>query len=173
MLVIRETQISALTGAMTARFDFDALAHVQLYFSERCAALGNDRAMEWVRDGLKRARGYGFESKYDWLRYLNLLFHFGDGFELCPAHAWALPYLEGERPARIRMNLLMDEAYRRLYTPAPQPKEEAPREFDGLMWEAKGVDPKYVPTSIRPEILPLPPAPRPGSFAGEQSHGRS
>jgi hypothetical protein len=162
---------------MLARFDYDACEHVQRFFPERCAALGKEGTMEWVRDGLKRARGYGFESNYDLLRYLNLHFHFGDGFELSPAHAWALPFLEGERPARVRMSLLMDEACRRLYPPEPPAKQEdaaASRELDGLVWEASGVDPNYVPTSIRPELLPLPPPPKPGSLSGEpeEVHGR-
>ncbi len=155
---------------MLARFDYDACEHVQRFFPERCAVLGKQGTMEWVRGGLKRARGYGFESHYDLLRYLNLLFHFGDEFELSQTHAWALPFLEGERPARVRMNLLMDEAYRRMYPPEPHATDKeaaAPREFDGLVWEATGVDANYLPTSIRPEILPLPPPPKPGNFAVE------
>jgi len=168
MLILRDAQITVLTKAMIARFDYDACEHVQRFFPERCAVLGKQATMEWVRGGLNRARGYGFESQYDLLRYLNLLFHFGEGFELSPAHEWGLPFLEGERPARVRMDLLMEEAYRRLYPPDPPAQDAAaPRQFDGLVWDASGVDADYAPTSIRPEILPLPPPPKPGSLCVE------
>jgi hypothetical protein len=154
---------------MLDRFDYDACEHVQRFFPERCAALGKEATMEWVRDGLKRARGYGFESYYDLLRYLNLLFQFGDGFELSPAHAWALSFLESERPARVRMNLLMDEAYRRLFPAGPPAiqEDEAPGEFDGLVWEDIGVGADYIPTSIEPEIEYFPQRAAPGSVPTE------
>ena len=91
---------------MLARFDYDACEHVQRFFPERCAVLGKQGTMEWVRGGLKRARGYGFESHYDLLRYLNLFFHFRRRIRArAKPTAWALPFVEGERPARVRMNL--------------------------------------------------------------------
>ena len=169
MLVIREEQIRLLTRAMLANFDHKAYAHVQLYFPERCAALGDRAAMNWVRDGLKRARGYGLESQYDLLRYLNLFFHFGDGFELSSACAWALPFLEAARPATVRMDLLMDEAYRRLYPTEPPAvqEEEASGEFDGLVWEDMAVGMDYVPSSIEPEIDYFPQKAAPGSVPTE------
>ena len=65
----------------------------------------------------------------------------------------------------------MDEAYRRMYPSEPHATDKeaaAPREFDGLVWEATGVDANYLPTSIRPKFFPLrSDQPKPGNFAVE------
>ena len=170
MLVIRQEQFAALRRAQIARFDFEAYEHVQLYFPQRCEELGNQAAMQMVRDGLKRARGYGLESERDLLRYLNLLFHFGDGFELSPANAWALTLLESARPASVRMDLLMDEAFRRLYPLDPGPVQEVvleTDEFDGIVWGDSSVGADYVATSIKPEIDYFPQRPELGSLPTE------
>lgn len=170
MLVIRQEQFAALGRAQIARFYFEAYEHVQLYFPQRCEELGNQAAIQMVRDGLKRARGYGLESERDLLRYLNLLFHFGDGFELSPANAWALPFLESTRPASVRMDLLMDEAFRRLYPPETAPAHEVadePEEFDGIVWGDSSVGADYIPTSIQPEIDYFPQKPGLGSLPTE------
>jgi hypothetical protein len=163
MLVLREEQIAIMARAVRARFADEAYEHLLRYFPDRCAALGKEAAIDEIRQGLKRARGYGFQSEYDLLRYLNLLFEFGEGFEQSQANAWALPYLDPTgRPPTVRMDLLMAEAFERRYpievpNRLPAEAEEEGAEFDGMVWDDLGIDPSYVPQSIQPEYEPIPP----------------
>src|SRR5690348_8657045 len=89
LLVIRDEQMLMLSRSLLLRFNQEAFEHVHRYFPERCADLGKAESMEWVRDGLERARTFGFESRPDLLRYLNLLFEFGREFERSEDYAWA------------------------------------------------------------------------------------
>lgn len=164
MLVIRDEQMLLLSRSLLLRFDQQAFEHVQKYFPERCAALGKKETMGLVRDGLDRARAFGFETCPDLLRYLNLLFEFGREFELSEANAWARPYLapsDDWLPSK-RMDRLMEEAFRRLNPPPPpappaevEPDDDEPYEFDGIVWGNCGVDPDYVPQSIKPVYRPI------------------
>ncbi len=175
MLVIRGEQIKVLTRTMQARFEVEAYQHVMQHFPARCASLGEQAAIDWVRNGLNQAKAYGFSSQFDLFRYLNLLFECGQGFEPC-----ALPYLDAASPLfhlhaespTVRMDLLMDEAYRRLYPdqiPPTEPLEEQPtQEFDGIVWDQNGVEPSYVPQSIQPEYEPIVRPPAPGSVSPEE-----
>jgi hypothetical protein len=164
LLVIRDEQMLLLSRSLLLRFDQEAFEHVQKYFPELCASLGKDETMEWVRDGLKRARSFGFETRSDLLRYLNLLFEFGREFELSEANEWARPYLvpsDDWLPSN-RMNRLMEEAFRRLNPPPPpappaevEPDDDEAYQFDGIVWGNCGVDPNYVPQSIKPVYRPI------------------
>ena len=175
MLVIRGEQINVLTRTMQARFEVEAYQRVMQHFPARCASLGEETAMDWVRNGLNQALAYGFSSQFDLFRYLNLLFECGQGFE-----AWALPYLDAASPRSdlyaesptVRMDLLMDEAYRRL-DPGPtlsaEPLKEQPtQEFDGIVWDHNGIEAAYVPQSIQPEYEPIVRPPAPGTVSPEE-----
>jgi hypothetical protein len=157
---------------MHARFDYDAYRHVAKFFPDRCAALGKRATMHLVRDGLSQARGYGFLSQYDLLRFLNLMFTFGSGFEYQEEHSWAVPHLaDTSRAPTVRMDLLMEEACHLLYPdlypsdddpefgPEPKPADddlgEEPAGFDVLVWNEPPSDPNYVPQSIEPEYSPV------------------
>lgn len=162
MLVIRDDQMTVLIRALEAQFEREACEHVQRYFPARCLALGSEETANWVREGLEQATRYGFDSRYDQLRYLNLVFEFGQGFERSDAGAWALPFLEGrERTPRVRMDLLMEEACGRVYRAVDSPRPPAGPEgepasaYDGIAWEDSGIDPNYVPVSILPEYEPI------------------
>ena len=162
MLVIREEQLKAFSRHLRARFESEACQHVQRYFPARCDALGRQTTLDTVRDGLRRAHAYGFETRNDLLRYLNLMFEFGLEFEALPTNAWARPYLDrASQNPTLWMDQLMKEALRRLHPPEPEPTadpddEEDAAAFDGLVWDAAPVPPDYVPTSIKPERLPPP-----------------
>ena len=171
MLVIRDEQLAVLTRALYDRFIHMSYEHVCRHFPERRQELGDAATLDAVRDGLRRGRSYGFESQYDLLRFLNLLFEFGTDFERNDANAWARPYLESNRSPRFRMDVLMEEAYRKLNA-AQDPEEGdqpvAPAEFDGISWENTGVSPDYVPQSVQPTYEPIVRPPTPGSMSAEE-----
>ena len=174
MLHIRKEQLDALTREMYARFDYDAYAHSRRYFPEQCDVLGKEGTLQFVRDGLREARGYGFESQYDLLRYLNLRFTLGEGFDRSEACAWTRPYFEAADQAPIvRMDRLMEEAYKRLYPvaeePAPEPDEAEAlaKEYDGIEWGDTAVPADYVAQSIQPEFVPIVRPPARGSVPAE------
>ncbi len=174
MLVIREAQIVALSRALRSRFERESLGHVKACFPEQCAELGEENAFHYVQQGLRRAKDYGFESQYDLLRFLNVMFTLGADFDQSELHSWMRPILMGRDMApSTRMDFLLHELHSRL-SPGHQsdgsdsPYESAgaevngSREFDGIIWEDGG-DPNYVPQSIAPTILPYERGPAPGS----------
>jgi len=161
MLVIRNEQLRVFSNDLRARFEQEACGHVQQYFPMRCAALGQRRTLDVVRDGLGRAERYGFQTRYDLLRYLNLLFEFSPEFESVEAFAWARPYLDqANQTPTLWMDRLMNEALRcmaplqPLAPSADEADEDGLSEFDGLVWNADPVPADYVPKSITPELLP-------------------
>lgn len=171
MLVIRNEQLAVFTRALYDRFIHESYEHVCRHFPERRQKLGDAATLDAVRDGLRRGRSYGFESQYDLLRFLNLLFEFGTDFERNDLNAWARPYLESNRSPRFRMDVLMEEAYKRLNTaqdPEQGDQPAAPAEFDGIAWENTGVPPDYVPLSVQPTYEPIVRPPAPGSMSAEE-----
>jgi hypothetical protein len=163
MLIIRESQMAALRRDRIARFDYKALAHVRKYFPEQCAAVGDDIALAYVREGLARARSYGLISEYDLLRFLNVMFTLGSDFDSNRQYAWVRPVLDNRAaPATTRMNEIMDEIFVRVFPPEPSElpaaSEPDPTEFDGIVW-GDSVPADYVPQSHVPEVQPY--APRP------------
>ena len=166
MLVIREAQLVALSRALRSRFEREALEHVKDCFPDQCAELGEDNAFYYVQQGLRRSRDYGFESQYDSLRFLNVMFALGADFDKSEAHAWMRPILIGRDMApSTRMDFLLSELYPLLIDQSPletEPEADDLREFDGIIWEDNS-DPNYVPRSIAPTILPYERGPAPGS----------
>ena len=115
MLVIREAQIVALSRALRSRFEREALGHVKACFPEQCVELGEENAFHYVQQGLRRAKDYGFESQYDLLRFLNVMFTLGADFDQSELHAWMRPILMGRDMApSTRMDSLLHELHLRL-----------------------------------------------------------
>jgi hypothetical protein len=178
MLVIRHEQILVLADAMRNRFESEACEHVRRYFPGRCLALGEQALKETVGDGLRRARAYGFQSQFDLLRFLNLLFEFGLDFDRTEEHQWARPFLEAaHRSPTFQMDSLMEEAYKQLYTAgtplhiagAADLETEPSAGFDGLVWEDSPVNADYQPQSIEPVYEPIFSPPPHGSL--QAGHG--
>jgi hypothetical protein len=176
LLVIREAQMAALSRELRSRFEREALEHVKACFPEQCAEVGEEYAFYYVQQGLRRARDYGFESQYDLLRFLNLMFALGGDFDTSEEHLWTRRILDSRDMApTTRMDSLLHEFYVRLF-PGYRPDgddaqmqdeplaPDTPREFDGIVWE-DNLGPDYVPQSIVPEMQPYERGPAPGSVA--------
>jgi len=109
-LLLRETQVRALTEATQATFRYNAAEHLRRSFPAQCAELGEAELAETVRSGMEQARAWGFESAHDVCRYLNLLVALGPAFDEAP---WARECLEADAdtmPATFRMDRLYARA---------------------------------------------------------------
>lgn len=172
MLFIRPQQMAVLSESMFAHFEQSAVRHAKRCFPEQCAVLDDKLTLQYVQYGLAHARRYGFESEYDLLRFLNVMFTLGSDFETQSRYAWTLPFLEGrDDPPGPRLDGLIEEINVRLgnrdAAPADETREHLTAEskaFDGLVWE-DDIDPNYEPVSIVPDIVPFQPRPVPGSFS--------
>jgi hypothetical protein len=167
MLVIRESQMAALGRDLLDQFAFKALAHVKECFPELCEEIGESTTLDYVRDGLTRARVYGLESEYDLFRFLNLVFTLGSDFDSSEEYPWVAPILKNmDAPATTRMDLLMDEVFTRVLPSENESSDSAAMAgqkdlpFDGIVWE-EDEDTDYVPKSITPQVRPFQLAPFP------------
>ena len=178
MLTIRSPQMAVFAEDSAARFLQGALAHVRRYFPAQCIAVGDNAVVFFLKQGIRRAQDYGFESEYDILRFLNLIFSLGSDFDQVAKYAWMQPYLSEmrEMSPTTRMDALMEELTLQLEpVTTAEPGEAAPpevpsstgeEEFDGIVWKDDW-DPNYVPVSIEPEVEPWERGPAPGTVPVE------
>lgn len=93
MLVIRREQFAKLGERADAALEDKLLSHVQAHWPDAIRTLGTSAARQQVRDGMARARHYGFETVYDVTRYLNLSQALGSRFDTDPRYPWAAAFL--------------------------------------------------------------------------------
>jgi len=120
MLKIRGEQLAALQASMEERFVARTQGHVREWFPAACMVLSSDELTARIRDGIARARGYGFTSEQDHCRFIDLSFVLGEHFDDDPALPWVAEILAQrvESPDDT-MRFLYSEAQRRL---APRPQ---------------------------------------------------
>jgi hypothetical protein len=89
VLTIRSEQLEAIGLARTREFERRAAGHVREYFSESYHAMGEEEVLASVRKALSKGREYGFDSEYDVVRYLNLMYALGFDFDRDIRYPWA------------------------------------------------------------------------------------
>ena len=94
MLKIRQEQWDVFSKLAQDRFEDDMVAHVQRFFPEKCAELGDDGVRGAVRDGVERAAGHELELEHDIQRFLNIMFALDLEFDTNPDHPWVAEVLE-------------------------------------------------------------------------------
>lgn len=115
---IRSEQLHTLEAPQRLAYEARLAAHVQRFFPEQCAALGDDGLRARLRDGIARAHGQGFTSERDVCQFVDLGFAFGPAFDVeLPWARTMLALPEGATPG-LRMKRLHAEALTRL----PRPK---------------------------------------------------
>ncbi|HYR27296.1 MAG TPA: hypothetical protein VEU30_02450 [Thermoanaerobaculia bacterium] len=120
MLKIRGEQLAALQASMEERFVTRMQEHAREWFPAACAVLTLEELTARIRNGIARARGYGFTSEEDHCRFIDLSFVLGEHFDDDPALPWVAEIL-GQRAASPgdTMRFLYAEAQQRL---APRPQ---------------------------------------------------
>ena len=89
MLTIRKTQIEALEHVVSEHFVDQMIAHLRRYFPVDYERLGEPSARVAIREGLKHAARYGFRSRGDLCRYIDLTLALGGRFDQDPLLPWA------------------------------------------------------------------------------------
>ncbi|MBW2247059.1 MAG: hypothetical protein JRF62_07625 [Deltaproteobacteria bacterium] len=89
MLIIREDQMEVLGNYMLNKFENALVTHLNLYFPEKCEAMGESGVREMIRHGIAQAKSYGIVIEYQVSRYINLMFMLGKDFDTDSALPWA------------------------------------------------------------------------------------
>ena len=117
VLVIRESQIQALSIRRTQEFTARMLCHIGAHYGERARALEPAALLVRVETALDEARGHGLKTERSLYQYMNLCMSFGWTYLDEPENAWMRErYLSntalGSPESRLR--LLADEVLRRM-----------------------------------------------------------
>jgi hypothetical protein len=98
MFVIRQAIIEALDRAAYDDFVARMRVHLQKFFPEQCAALGETKTGQLIEFGVTRAREHGFEAERDVCKYIDLMCVFGHSFDRDERLPWARHILESGVP---------------------------------------------------------------------------
>ncbi|MCY1018178.1 hypothetical protein [Pyxidicoccus sp. MSG2] len=99
MLVVRSAQVATLAQGRYELYLDKATDLVAEHWPSILAASGRDDLRARVRRLSDEARGQGFETQEQWLRYVNVALALGDGFSQRPAFSAVLhgPLTPGEK----------------------------------------------------------------------------
>jgi hypothetical protein len=114
MLTIRLAQFAVFSQVEVQRFEEWMLVHLKKFFPRECAALGDQKLLEMVRYGIRRAAGYGIKVKRDVCKYIDLMIVFGRDFDTDGRSRWAGEILRQRRSPDVRMQALFLAAKLRL-----------------------------------------------------------
>lgn len=112
--LIRAEQLAVFDAEARRLFEAEAQTHVRKFFAAECASLSQAELAEAVSLGIASAERYGIRAKGDVCSFLNLRFALGSAFDT--ELEWAASILadEGVTQGSVRIQLLVDEAIRRL-----------------------------------------------------------
>ena len=94
---IRRQQVEALSAASVRRFEDRLFAHVGKFFPKRCESLGEEGTRELIRYGIERAKGYGIVTERDVYKFTDVMFAYGQDFDVNPKLPWAAEILGDPR----------------------------------------------------------------------------
>lgn len=112
MLTIRQEQIEVLRQLSLQNFKESMLTHLQKYFSEDCAILGDQQTRKVIDFGITKAETHGFKRSGDICKYISLMFMFGSRFDEDPQLSWVAERLKDRKFSTPyqKMNSLYGEA---------------------------------------------------------------
>lgn len=96
--------------------------HLETFFPERAAELGEQGVRDAIELGQKKAAKYNISTERDVCKFLNFMFAFGFDFDADPELPWAKAILTN--PALGRSNLkmhLLEKAAQGNLAPEPEP----------------------------------------------------
>lgn len=99
MLRVRSAQVATLEQGRYEMYLDKATDLVAEHWPSALEASGRDGLKARVRRLSDEARGHGFETQEQWLRYVNVALALGDGFSKLPAFSAVLlgPRTPGEK----------------------------------------------------------------------------
>jgi len=89
LLVIRDAQMEAFSKLSESEFQSRAFKHLQQVLPELCSAMGEPAVRQSIAQAYRKARAYGLTYELDILRYLNLMYVLGFGFDTDSRYPWA------------------------------------------------------------------------------------
>ncbi|MCP3135804.1 hypothetical protein [Pyxidicoccus xibeiensis] len=106
-LTIRTAQMEVLAADLRQRFEDRLREDLVRYWPDACRELGDAGLRGRVREGVERAQAHGVSAQRDVLRFLNVVFALGPGFESDVRYPWAADILGAPGvPAAVRMDQL-------------------------------------------------------------------
>jgi len=96
MLIIRKKQMGVLEQGVLRDFGDSMVVHLERFFPQQCAVLGDDGVRETIRYGIERAKNYGLVDERDVCKYIDLMIVFGRDFDTSPKTSWAGRILNSE-----------------------------------------------------------------------------
>jgi hypothetical protein len=116
VLIIKSAQIAALNAAALDSFRRRMVDHLTAVFPDRVAAMGTDRVLAAVDDGIRQAAGYRITAERDVARFIDLVVELAPDFPDRPATAWTRAVLDDSlTPPSVRL----DRLYHRLQAEYP------------------------------------------------------
>jgi len=116
MLLIRQAQLNAMMDAQRADFVQEMCRHLLAHFRPQLAVLDATDLRKCVSRTLDRAMKYGFTTRQEYCRYLNLAALYGWQFDEDPQYRWMRDYLTDSGIGRPvdRLDRLIDACLERL-----------------------------------------------------------
>jgi hypothetical protein len=113
MLNIRKQQLRVLDRDKRKRFVAKMLQHVQVFFPNQCALLGENQLREWVEHGINCAASYRIASERDVCKYIDVMIVFGKNFDQDSRLPWASKILKVQHTMPTEKTRLLFEAAKR------------------------------------------------------------
>jgi hypothetical protein len=112
MLTIRTDQMRIFSWMAWNSFEGRMVAHLGEFFPQRCKTLGEEKTRETIQQGTVNARKYGIISEHDVCIYIDMMFEYGDDFDVDPELPWASQVLNDPeiRDPTYKVNRLFDAA---------------------------------------------------------------
>lgn len=89
MLIVRQSQLEAMSAGLLHNFKKEVLNHVKRSFRAEYKSLGESMIRDIIDTGLKRARRYGLTGMRESCGYIDLMFTFGPNFDKDTRFPWA------------------------------------------------------------------------------------
>lgn len=105
MLTIRREQFEEIGRRLAHRWEDTMVLHLETFFPERCAELGEKGVRESIDLGIKKSAKYDIYTERDVCKFLNFMFALGFDFDTDPEYPWANEILTN--PALGRSNVKM------------------------------------------------------------------
>jgi hypothetical protein len=113
MFTIRKEQMAALIKIEVRTIEDRTLDHLRKTFPQKFAALGEEKARELIRYGVKHVAKYGFKGDPDVTKYIEVMVLFGRDFDADPRLPWAGAILRKRKKPAVKISALHEEAVNR------------------------------------------------------------